>query len=210
MVKGSSFLARAFRADDESTAKDHLEAVRRRYHDATHHCWALRLVPRSDRPADPDPSVWVPEIPLERWDDDGEPSGTAGQPILGALRHAEVSDAVIVVTRYFGGTKLGTGGLGRAYGDAARAALEAAGLRIVWRLARIRVSCGFETVGAVEATLARAGASVRRVDRSFSPEPVYAIEIVRSEAARLCAQLIEASSGRARPVITGLNLSDFG
>ena len=99
-MKASRFLARAFRADDEAAADTAVAGVRRRFHDASHHCWAFRLGP--------------PERLLERASDDREPKGTAGAPILAALTAADVSDALVVVTRWFGGTKLGTGGLVRS------------------------------------------------------------------------------------------------
>jgi putative IMPACT (imprinted ancient) family translation regulator len=221
-VKGSSFLAQAFRVDDEATAGDRVDRLRRRYHDATHHCWAFRIHPRGGRldgspvppvestPAWPieSPPAWPVEDPRERWDDDGEPSGTAGPPILGALRHAGLHDALVVVTRYFGGTKLGTGGLSRAYGDTARLALERTRPRTIWRLAVVQAWCSFDSVGAVEATLARAGAAVHRTAREFSPEPVYTIDVVRSRVTQLREQLIEATAGKARVVITSLSLSD--
>src|SRR5690606_18787347 len=117
-VRGSRFLGQAFRISSLEESAAAIAIIRRGYHDATHHCWALRLGP--------------PETPFERSDDDGEPSGTAGAPILAVLRRAELFDALVVVTRSCGGTKLGTGGLARGYGEAARAALTAAPERFVW------------------------------------------------------------------------------
>ena len=109
-VKGSRFLGQAFRADSEDEAGRRLAEVRRKYHDASHHVWALRTGP--------------PEDCRERSDDDGEPSRTAGAPILAVLQGSGLHDALVIVTRWFGGTKLGPGGLIRAYSAAARAALE--------------------------------------------------------------------------------------
>ncbi len=178
-VKGSRFLAAAFRADTEGAALSRIEGVRRKYHDATHHCWGFRLED------------------LERWNDDGEPSGTAGVPIATALRRAERIDALIVVTRWFGGTKLGTGGLARAYGDAAREALAAAPERTVLRLARFRIGFGYETLGAVEAALARFGDAVVAVERAFSPGPEFTVEILASRAGSFAEALRDATAGRA-------------
>ena len=146
-VKASRFLARVFRADDAATADAAVAGVRRRFHDASHHCWAFR--------------VGAPESTLERSEDDHEPSGTAGPPILAAISGAGVRDALVVVSRWFGGTKLGTGGLVRAYGDSAHAALEAAPRRHVWLEARLVVECAWPDVGAVEAVIAREGQRVR-------------------------------------------------
>ena len=114
LVSGSKFIAWLAPAPTEIDAAAVLEERHRRYPDATHHCWAYR--------------VGRPEKLIERFSDAGEPSGTAGRPIVDALRHARLENAICVVTRYFGGTKLGTGGLARAYADVAAAAIEEAAL----------------------------------------------------------------------------------
>lgn len=107
--RGSKFIATAFPAHSEGDVKERLEEVKRKYHDARHHCYAYRLGPADDR--------W-------RVNDDGEPSGTAGNPIMGQIRSFRLNYILIIVTRYFGGTLLGTGGLVNAYRQAARASLE--------------------------------------------------------------------------------------
>jgi uncharacterized YigZ family protein len=109
--QGSRFLARLAPCASPEEAALHLEGLKRRYHDATHACWAWRC-------------GWGKRL-RERCGDAGEPSGTAGPPILRALQDVEASDASLVVVRYFGGTKLGTGGLARAYRDAARGVIAA-------------------------------------------------------------------------------------
>jgi uncharacterized YigZ family protein len=181
-VKGSRFLALAWRLDSESEALGRLEPLHRRYHDATHHCWALRCGP--------------PESCAERHEDDGEPSGTAGLPILGALRRAEVCDAMVVVVRYFGGTKLGTGGLVRAYGEAAALAVEAAPVREILRTARLALACHYHDLGTVEAVLARLGGDIVDVSRDYAAEPRIEVEVVRSRAGGLRAAVVEATAGR--------------
>jgi uncharacterized YigZ family protein len=135
--KGSRFLALLEPATDEATARAALVAIAARHPDATHHCWAWRL-------------GWPPR---ERAADAGEPGGTAGPPILRALQGAGVADALLVVVRWFGGTKLGKGGLVRAYGGAAREALTAAAL--VPRLLRreVEVELPYAHVGAVQRLL---------------------------------------------------------
>jgi len=106
--RGSRFLAVVGPAADEGELRARLDELAAEMPDATHHCWAARLGAQ----------------PLERSSDAGEPSGTAGVPILQVLRGAELSDVVAVVVRWFGGTKLGKGGLARAYAAATREALE--------------------------------------------------------------------------------------
>ena len=105
---GSKFLAFAYPVETEEAAKKILEEVRKEYFDARHHCYAWRL----GRPGEP----W-------RMNDDGEPSSTAGRPIHGQLLSNELSDILVVVVRYFGGTKLGVPGLIRAYKSATQDAI---------------------------------------------------------------------------------------
>jgi len=129
-VKKSRFIACAMMAADRGAAMAVVEQARRDYPDARHHCWAYLL-------GDPQqPSSLA-------MSDDGEPSGTAGKPILNVLQHSGVGDLVVVVTRYFGGVKLGAGGLVRAYSAAAQQAIEA--LPVELRVPRFhcRVACGF-------------------------------------------------------------------
>src|SRR5699024_1218857 len=100
------------RVSTETEARDVVERLRKQYWDARHHCSAFILGPQGQ---------------VQRSSDDGEPAGTAGAPMLEVLRGAEVSDVVAVVTRWFGGVLLGTGGLIRAYSDAVRAGLDEVG-----------------------------------------------------------------------------------
>lgn len=132
--KGSRFLAFVLPAADESAARVLLDDLARRHPDATHCCWAWRL----GSPA------------RERSSDAGEPAGTAGVPILQVLRGAGLSDVLAVVVRWFGGTKLGKGGLARAYAAAAREAL--IGLPVVSRVPTVRLALEvpYERVGAVK------------------------------------------------------------
>jgi uncharacterized YigZ family protein len=135
--KGSRFLAVVGPAADEAAAKAALAELERQFPDATHHCWAWRLG----------------SPPRERSSDAGEPAGTAGVPILQVLRGAGLSDALAVVVRWFGGVKLGKGGLARAYAAATREALR--GLPVATRapMARIAFEVPFERVGAVKRLL---------------------------------------------------------
>ena len=109
--RSSKFLTYAYPVTDEEQIRTHLEALRKEFYDATHHCYAYRLGPQGE---------------IFRANDDGEPSGTAGKPILGQLLSQEVTDCLVVVIRYFGGTKLGVSGLIQAYREATQEVLEAA------------------------------------------------------------------------------------
>jgi uncharacterized YigZ family protein len=132
--KGSVFLAILGPAADEEAAKARMAELAREFPDATHHCWAWRL-------GDP---------PRERASDAGEPAGTAGVPILQVLRGSGLSDVLAVVVRWYGGTKLGKGGLARAYAAAAREG--AVGLPVTTRVptARLSLRVPYERVGAVK------------------------------------------------------------
>lgn len=132
--KGSRFLAWIGPVAGEDAARAALDGLARKYPDATHHCWAWRLG----------------SPPRERSSDAGEPSGTAGVPILQVLRGAGLSDVLAVVVRWFGGTRLGKGGLARAYAAAAREAL--AGLPVTQRVPTVRLALQipYERVGAVK------------------------------------------------------------
>ena len=129
-VKKSRFITRAAIAPERSAAMAVLEQARRDYPDARHHCWAYLL----GNPQQPGSLAMS---------DDGEPSGTAGKPILNVLQHSGIGDLVVVVIRYFGGIKLGAGGLVRAYSAAAQQAIDA--LPVEQRVPRIhcRVACDF-------------------------------------------------------------------
>jgi uncharacterized YigZ family protein len=181
--KGSRFPGQAFAVEGEVESADALRSVQKKHHAATHHCWAHRL--------------GRPDAVTERSDDNGEPSGTAGLPILQAIQRADVYGALVVVTRYYGGTKLGTGGLVRAYGDSATLALDAAPRRDVWLEAEILIRTTYPDVGIVEATLAQQGAIVRRCARDFGDAPVFRVATLVSRAEGLRQTLIEATAGRA-------------
>ena len=106
--KGSKFLAFAYPVKDEEAIKRTIADIQKQYHDARHHCYAWRLGPEKER---------------YRVNDDGEPSGSAGKPIFGQIQSRDLSDILVVVVRYFGGTLLGVGGLINAYRSAASDAL---------------------------------------------------------------------------------------
>lgn len=112
-IKKSRFICSLFRVTSEEDARAHIESTRKQYWDANHNCtaWAIG-----------------PGLKLQRSSDDGEPSGTAGIPMLEVLRRREITDTLAIVTRYFGGTLLGAGGLIRAYGGAVSAGIDAIGV----------------------------------------------------------------------------------
>ena len=176
--KGSRFLAVIGPAADEAAARAALEALARRHPDATHHCWAWRLG----------------SPPRERSSDAGEPAGTAGVPILQVLRGAGLSDVQAVVVRWFGGVKLGKGGLARAYAAAAREAVQ--GLPVVARVptARIAVEVPYERVGAVKRLIRPPEVELEREDYGTSARLSLIVHEERLEALR--EALAELGAGR--------------
>ena len=174
--KGSRFLAELMPIDGEASAREGLRGVERRYPDATHHCWAWR-------------SGWPPH---ERSSDAGEPSGTAGAPILRVLRGAGVSDALMSVSRWFGGVKLGRGGLARAYAASASACLAAA--RLVERRPTVayRMIAPYTSMGPVQRVWAGPGVSVVRQD--FGERVVAELSVDESSAADFEAAVADLGS----------------
>lgn len=134
-ISRSEFLGLAFPIRDEPAFFAALAQIEKTYFDATHHCWAFRL--------------WEGGAGRQRSSDAGEPSGSAGRPIAGAIESADFFDAAVVVVRWYGGVKLGTGGLARAYRSTAAAALETAVPLDRYAYARIRVSVPFDALNTV-------------------------------------------------------------
>jgi len=129
-IKKSRFIARIAHVADKESAKAFVEQARQDYSDARHHCWAYQLGP--------------PHAPLSAaMSDAGEPSGTAGKPILNVLQHKDIGDIMIVVIRYFGGIKLGAGGLVRAYSHAAQLAIDNLTTTQQIAMTAITVTCDF-------------------------------------------------------------------
>jgi uncharacterized YigZ family protein len=133
-VKGSKHYGYVFPIENVEEAKTHLEALRKKHHDARHHAYAYRLGPSGDD--------W-------RASDDGEPANSAGPPILGALKSKKVTNCLGVVVRYFGGTKLGVGGLIYAYRTATLMAIDNGEILQRFIEESITVQCPYDLIGAV-------------------------------------------------------------
>ncbi len=130
--KKSRFIGELYPIASVEEAEERIAAVRKRYYDARHHCYAYVLGEKNE---------------IKKQSDDGEPSQTAGMPILSVLTGAEIHDALLVVTRYFGGTLLGTGGLVRSYTAAARAAVDNAELLTAVQGFRVSAEIDYTLVG---------------------------------------------------------------
>ncbi|MFC1435659.1 YigZ family protein [Streptacidiphilus sp. N1-3] len=180
-VRKSRFLCSLLRVEDEAEAQAFVAAVRKQYWDARHHCTAFVI---GDQPR------------RERSNDDGEPAGTAGAPMLEVLRRRGLTDTAAVVTRYFGGVLLGAGGLVRAYGGAVSAALDRAELVERRLVALLAVSTDHVRAGRLENDLRAAGHVVR--DVSYSGSGVrFEVGVPEPQTAEFLEWLAAASAGAA-------------
>ena len=167
--KRSRFLSFALHVENEDDVKDTIAQFRKKYYDARHVCYAY---------------VLGPEKSATRANDDGEPSGSAGQPILGQITSMDLTDTLVVVVRYFGGVKLGTGGLFSAYKIAAKEALNAAELEERIIKERLKVAVPYADVDVIIRLSKNAGAEI--VSREYDAvNTILAIEIRKNEIENL-------------------------
>jgi uncharacterized YigZ family protein len=172
-IERSEFLAIAFPVATESSFFEQLQALQKLHFDATHHCWAFRLFHES----------------RARSSDAGEPSGSAGKPILAALEGADVHDAGVVVVRWYGGVKLGTGGLSRAYRETAALALQQAVLTDRFLYARLRVIVPFDSLGVIYRLIA--APDILLVEERFGERNEFFFDVRRSAVEGFSARLTE-------------------
>ena len=165
--KGSKFYAHAYGVASEAEITERLKELRARYHDARHHCYAFVLKPREGQEE------------RFRANDDGEPPHSAGDPILGQLRSLDICDALVVVVRYFGGTKLGVGGLINAYKTAAGAAL--AHNRIVQKTRKGSLSIRFTYPATSEVQQAIHHGQAEIVEQDFGQDCYYRLQVPYSQ-----------------------------
>jgi uncharacterized YigZ family protein len=176
-VKGSRFLAWARRVDDEEAARGTVEEARARFPDASHHCSAWRIGARLAA------------------DDDGEPGGTAGRPMLEVLLKRDLDHVAVVCVRWFGGTKLGAGGLVRAYGGTAAKALDAAGTRFVPDLRRGRVIVPYPRLDVVHRLL-DGWPRLAKGDADFAADgAALPVELLADDVDALRTRLADVSAG---------------
>jgi len=179
--KRSRFLAFLYPAVSAEEAAQRLAELRRSYHDASHHCSATRLLVDDEIDA--------------ACDDDGEPSGSAGPPILHHLEAADIVNVIAVVVRYYGGVNLGVGGLIRAYGDATQEALDAASVVKRHITSDIAIRFPPDVNSGVMATIHRHAASVKDIRFEETAEAV--VSLPPSRVAAFCAAVREATGNRA-------------
>ncbi len=181
-IERSRFIATITHAQTVESARSFVERIRAEFSDATHNCWAYLIGPPGT-------------TGTAGMSDDGEPRGTAGRPMLTTLVHSGVGDVAVVVTRYFGGTKLGRGGLVRAYSGAVKAVLEKLSLaeRVVCQM--LHVTIDYATVTAFKRLLARYEADVAA--ESFAEKVEYRLRLPCEREGAFRAELVNLTQGEA-------------
>ena len=182
VVNRSRFIGRCFPVTSEEEAITRLEEIRKLHYDATHNCYAYSLLGG-----------------IRRFSDDGEPGGTAGMPIMDTLIRTETENALIVVTRYFGGILLGSGGLVRAYSRSASDALNEAGTGVMTPCSVIEFSVDYTRYGGLEGFV-RANSVVRGTEFTDSIRFICLVPTERADA--FTSDVIERTDGRSRPVVS--------
>ena len=184
-VSRSRFIATLANADTVDAARHFIESIRAEMPDASHHVYAFKV-------------GYGPSV-TEGVSDDGEPTGTAGPPTLAVLRGANVGDCVLVVTRYFGGTRLGTGGLVRAYGDAARAVLAAMQTRQKIAFRQVGLTLPYSLYERAKLISAEYGATVD--EESFEVEVTLYLTIPADAVTPFSTAIQDLSAGRVTPTV---------
>lgn len=182
--KRSRFIGRVWPVQDEDEARRHIEETKKKHYDARHNCWCYRL--RSG---------------VERYSDDGEPQGTAGQPMLNVFQREAVVDVCCVVTRYFGGVLLGAGGLVRAYTQSAKEALDAAGISVVRRWVDVAVPCPYALFERVKLEVESAGGVPGEIE--YGAEVLLHALLPEERAEAFSARIIELAAGGIVPTAAG-------
>ncbi|MGM9911921.1 YigZ family protein [Floccifex sp.] len=175
-IKKSKFITYLHRTNDEEDAKEFLKIIKKRHPDATHHCTAMVIGN------------------IVRSNDDGEPAQTAGHPMLNVLLHEQMQDIFIVVVRYFGGIKLGTGGLVKAYSSSVQEALKKATLTEVSLFHEYEITFGYDWIGKVEAYFRKNNIEITSIDYNEMVKYKYISE------QDLSKDLMELSNGAITPI----------
>ena len=182
VIKKSVFIGYASPANTEEEAKAFIEKIKAHHSDATHNVSAYLINDGKNFAV--------------RYDDDGEPKGSAGKPVLKVIQNKGLSNVVVVVTRYFGGIKLGYGGLVKAYSDAASLAIENAGIVEVYETERFQVTFPYSLFHLVRETIEGYGGRV--VGEDYGALVTFTVETRKGEADGLMELLTEKTRGRAR------------
>ena len=187
--KRSRFIGHVWRVDSEEEARAWIERTKKEHYDARHNCWCYRI---KDGPV--------------RYSDDGEPQGTAGQPMLNVFEREAVENVCCVVTRYFGGVLLGAGGLVRAYTQSAKNALDAAGISVVRRWVEALLSCPYSWHDRVRQEVERLGGTIAGTD--YGADVCFAALLPEQSAQEILASIYDLSAGQIEGLVSGERFQD--
>lgn len=185
--KKSRFIGHVRAVGTEEEALAMIEQIRKKHYDARHNCFAY--------------SIGTGSQPLLRFSDDGEPQGTAGKPILEVIQGSEIKNICIVVTRYFGGSLLGTGGLVRAYTEAAKAGIEAAEIGKRRLMIEAEIPMEYADLGKLQYLVANTDAKI--LDTVYEEKVVLKIRVYAPEYERFTAAVQESTGARLQVIKTG-------
>lgn len=188
--KRSRFIGQVWRVSSEEEARARIEETKKKHYDARHNCWCYR----------------IHEGGVERYSDDGEPQGTAGQPMLNVFQREEVADVVCVVTRYFGGILLGAGGLVRAYTQSAKDAIDTAGISVVRRWLAMEIPCTYAQFEAMRREVTGFDGVVENVD--YGADILLSALLPEERAAGFAAHILDVSAGTVEVLSTGEQWKD--
>lgn len=169
-IKKSEFITYAYPVHSREKAMFHVEQLREKYPDARHHCWAYII-------GDPNNTTSA------GFDDDGEPNGTAGRPILSVLQHKSIGNVIIIVVRYFGGIKLGAGGLTRAYAGSAQAVVDEMVLTPYVPMTQVQIEAGFADESQVRYVVENMGGEIGEV--SYTKTVTLTVTLPEAEVSTL-------------------------
>ena len=179
--KKSRFIATVLPTETEEEALTFIESMRKKYWNATHNCFAYVIGERNQ---------------IQRCSDDGEPSGTAGKPMLDVLLGEEVHNVTVVVTRYFGGTLLGTGGLVRAYSSATQAGLAVSKIITKMKGFKLSVKTDYTGLGKIQYILGQRG--IKILDSVYTENVELDVLLPEDTVQSVMAEITEGTNGRAR------------
>ena len=186
--KRSRFITHLYKVETEAEARARIEEMKKKYYDARHNCWCYLLQ----------------EGGVVRYSDDGEPQGTAGLPMLEVFKREGVENVVCVVTRYFGGVLLGTGGLLRAYTKSAKDALDAAGIAAVRRWVKLEVGCPYSLLERMKTECLSLDGAVQNVD--YGADVLLSLLLPENNAEAFSARVTELSAGACSAQTVGEEL----
>ena len=187
--KRSRFISHLLPVESEEDARAFIAQIKKQYYDARHNCWCYLIGEN-----------------VVRYSDDGEPQGTAGQPMLNVFQREEVTNVCCVVTRYFGGILLGAGGLVRAYTQSAKDALDAAGISVVRRWVETLVPCPYSLLERLKSETAAWGGVIPETE--YGADVTLTVLLPEEKAEAYLAHILDMTAGTVEGIATGERFQD--